>query len=217
MLTFRQAQFLRFLIRWEGGTTSNPGESVAEAYERAAPKAFSDDPADAGGATMMGVTMPVFRLWRQGICRRTEPTTDDLRAMTYPEWEDIVRHFYWASIMGDTLTHDCVAIALADWLWHSGHIAVRTLQRLVGVEADGVFGRVTLNAVKRCCGTRAAARQLATDLIECRRDVLNRLVERRPANRRFIRGWENRLQALEALIPDLDLNDAERRSKRTTL
>lgn len=214
MFTQRYLAFLRFLIRWEGATNVAPGEDIEDAYQRAMPFAFCNHPNDSGASTMMGVTMRVFNVWRTAICQKPRPTADDLRAMTFTEWETIVSYLYWQPLRADVLPFDCYALALADWHWHSGTTAIRHAQRLLGVEPDGIVGRKTVNAAKRLMGTRERARQMATQLTEQRRTFLANVVKNKPLRAAFAKGWDNRLDALLALFEQLDLNDEERAALR---
>ena len=205
MTSQRYIAFLRFLIRWEGSVNANPGEDVEATYRRAKPFAFSDHPADSGGATMMGVTYTLFALWRTKVCRQPQPSRDDLRAMQYREWEDIVRYVCWEPVRADLMPYDCFSIALADWYWHSGRVAVRKAQALINAQPDGIVGRKTIFAARRTMKTRDRARLVTSDLAEQRRQWLHDLADRRPKDRAFLRGWDNRIDALLALIPMLDL------------
>ena len=216
MTTQRNLDFQRFLIRWEGNTNAIVGESAESTYSRAMPFAFSNHPNDTGGTTMMGVTMRVFRVWRTSICHLPQPTLEDLRMMQYTEWEAILRYLYWEPLHADTLPFDCYALALADWYWHSGTAAVCQAQRLLGVEEDGIIGRKTINAAKRLMSTRERARMMSVQLTETRRRWLADLVARRPSQTVFARGWDNRLDALVALVPSLDLTPEERAEPQIT-
>ena len=216
MHTHRFDTFLRFLIRWEGATNPIGREDTESIYLRATPFAFSKHPKDPGGATMMGITMRVFTVWRTAICKQPRPTETDLRSMPYAEWENIVRYLYWQPLRADTLPFDCFNIALADWHFHSGATAIRHAQTLLGTEPDGYVGRKTINAAKRAMPTRERARLLATQLTETRRAWLQALALRQPQLATFAQGWDNRINALLFLFQTLDLTEEEERAHRRT-
>lgn len=201
--------FVRFLIRWEGATNAKDGEDTEATYLRAMPFAFSNHRADSGGPTMMGVTLHLFTLWRMHICHLPQPAIDDLRKMSFSEWQDIVRNCCWLPVRADLMPYDCFAIALADWYWHSGKVAVLKAQTLLHAEPDAVVGRKTLFAARRLMSTRERGRQTATKLTETRREWLMCLAERRPKDRAFVEGWNNRLDALLAMFNTLDLLPGE--------
>lgn len=111
------------ILRWEGG--------------------FSDHPNDPGGPTNMGVTISTLRKWRA-----PEPVTvDDLRNLTRAEAADIYRANYWEECRCDELPEG-LALALFDSAVNQGPPrATRLLQTAAGVEADGIFGPITMGAV----------------------------------------------------------------------
>lgn len=108
---------------------------------------WSNHPADPGGATMCGITQRVYdedrdarRLPRQSV-----------RLSTEAERDAIYRRRYWGAAACDALPGG-VDYALFDFAVNSGvGRAVRTLQRTVGVDADGAPGRYTLAAVAHYC------------------------------------------------------------------
>ena len=82
-------------------------------------------------------------------------------------------------------------------------------QTLLHAEPDAVVGRKTLFAARRLMSTRERGRQTATKLTETRREWLMCLAERRPKDRAFVEGWNNRLDALLAMFNTLDLLPGE--------
>lgn len=89
-----------------------------------------------------------------------------------------------------------LAIACADYGFHSGPAtAVRDLQRCVGALPDGAIGPRTLEAV------RAVDRDLALALaLNERRRARLRTIAERPGQGKFLRGWVNRVEALDRLL-----------------
>lgn len=212
----RFEQWQRFLIQWESGV--NPlsyDESTQHYYDSAATRAFSDDADDRGGATMMGVTWMVYELWCRINVHMPTPSVATLRTMPYHVWRGIVENIYWNPLRADSMAFDCVAVTIADWYWHSGRAAVKALQHYLGKTEDGVLGRNTLHSLNARCRTRASARAMAHDLIELRKAYLQRLVERRPSQTKFAKGWSRRLQALEEMFTQrMDLTEQELMDQR---
>lgn len=64
----------------------------------------------------------------------------------------------------------------------------RAVQKLVGVKDDGVIGNITLNAINN-----ANPRLLFYQLFNARQNYYEDIVRRRPANKKFLLGWYNRL------------------------
>lgn len=160
-----------FIRSWEGG--------------------WSDDPKDSGGATMCGITMATFTAWRTGI-GLPRPTKDDLRHISDAEWRDIFLYRYWRPLRADEFWSQAVANMLVDWYWHSGIVAVRTLQRLVRTEEDGIIGIRTLAKLNA-----RDPRELFTELRNARIKFLTDLAVRKPSQNRFLAGWLRRVNSIE--------------------
>lgn len=153
-----------FILRWEGG--------------------FSNHPADKGGPTNRGVTLATYR---QLINPRA--TVEDLRAMTDREWEYIFGRGYWRPWKADYIESQGVANVCVDWAWASGTgTSILRVQRLLGVDADGIVGPQTLDAING-----ASPRELFERLIQARLDFVQDIVRRHPSQRVFLRGWQNRI------------------------
>ena len=84
-----------------------------------------------------------------------------------------------------------IAIAL-DWGWGSGPItAVKHLQRLVNVDDDGEVGPATINAVNSYI-TQNSLKVACDNFTDARCKFYNTLVQSRPSNGVFLKGWLNR-------------------------
>lgn len=103
-----------------------------------------DDPKDPGGRTAYGVTQRVYSAYRinKGLSDK------DVWDISQEEVEDIYRKQYFDKIMGDDLPAG-VNYSVYDYAVNSGvSRAVRELQKLVHVKADGIMGQMTLAAVR---------------------------------------------------------------------
>lgn len=162
---------LPFILQWEGG--------------------FVHDPLDNGGATNMGVTIATY----EAYCRKKgypKPTVERLKAITKDTVEDILKTMYWDKWKADDIKSQPVANMLVDWVWASGGNGIKLPQRLLGLKQDGIVGPITLAAVNE-----ADPRKLFNDIKKEREAFLNRIVERDPSQKRFIKGWLNRLNAIK--------------------
>lgn len=63
---------------------------------------WADNAADAGGATMKGITISTFTRWRKAQ-GRSEPTKDELRAISDAELTAIYKTWYWDATNCDAL------------------------------------------------------------------------------------------------------------------
>lgn len=106
---------------------------------------YVNDPRDPGGET------------KYGISKRAYPG-EDIAGMTLERARELYRRDYWGPAGCDAVP-DVVKFDLFDMAVNSGvKTAIRTLQRTVGTEPDGVLGPVTLQAVQSMNPVRFVAR-----------------------------------------------------------
>ena len=159
------------ILKWEGG--------------------FANDPADLGGATYRGITLATY----EAYCRKKgypRPTVERLKNMPMEQWEDILKTMYWDKWKADAIRSQSVANMLVDWLWGSGIYAIKIPQQMLGVSVDGIVGPKTIEAVNR-----RNPREFFDALKAERGAYYERICVSRPANRKFLKGWLNRLNSLK--------------------
>lgn len=155
------------IFRWEGG--------------------YSNHPNDNGGATMCGVTLTTYKRYcaKKG---RPDPSVEDLKKITRETCVDILRIFYWNPMRADSIANQSIANLCVDNLWGSGTGYIKTIQRVVGVVADGIVGPKTIAAINV-----ADQQRLFNDLKMRRKQFYEGICKRNPSQRVFLRGWLNRL------------------------
>ena len=160
------------ILKWEGG--------------------FVNDPDDLGGATNKGVTIKTYTFfrWRK---HQSTPTIDDLKNISNEEFTAILKEMYWDACRADRIESQSVANAIVDWAWNSGTVtAAKELQKVLGVTVDGVIGNVTLSAIN------SIDAETMFDLVQKTRIAyLERICLSRPANKKFMKGWMNRVNSLK--------------------
>ncbi|MET7247859.1 glycosyl hydrolase 108 family protein [Methylobacterium sp. EM32] len=163
---------------------------AATTFERALPLVltheggWSDDPADPGGATNLGVTIGTLSLWLGRPATRAE-----VRALTPASVAPLYQRRFWDAIQGDALPTG-LDYALFDFAVNSGpKRAVIGLQRALGIADDGRLGPVTLAALQ---GRDVPA--LVNALCDGRLAFL-RALSTWP---RFGRGWGRRVEEVRA-------------------
>lgn len=149
---------------------------------------FVNDPNDSGGATNKGVTLATFRRYKGASA-----TVDDLKAITDEDWDAIFKTMYWDKVKADEINSQAVANLFVDWYWMSGTNAIKYVQRLIGTTEDGIVGKQTLARLN------AKGESLVLGIYNYRKDFYHRIVANRPTQKRFLRGWINRLNALMEL------------------
>lgn len=157
---------VRFILKWEGG--------------------YVDDKDDAGGATMKGVTLKTYRKYFGN-----DRTKDDLRKITMDEWDYIFTKCYWNKAKCYRIKNDRIAMLVADMVWMSGlYLSIKNIQKCLGCVADGIIGPKTLESINNNDPT-----YVFETLFEMRKQWLYRIAEK-GNNRKFLKGWLNRLNAL---------------------
>ena len=182
-------KMIPFIIEWESGV-KDASASNETLFSRARARGVVNDPADAGGATLVGVTIATFRDYRRrkGLGKGTEK---DLGRLSYAEWLEILRTMYWDRWKADRIRDQKVAEILVDWVWASGAYGVTIPQRVLGVKADGIVGEETLAAVNS-----RDPKEFFNKIKQERIAYVDRICRRRPANLRFRNGWLRRINAL---------------------
>ena len=144
---------------------------------------FSRHPQDPGGATNYGITRETL-----SRARGYPASVGDIRRLTKGEAAAIYRRFYWEAIRADELSQG-LGLALFDLAVNSGPVrAVMLLQKILGVEADGLMGPITLDAARNVDSVEAIR-----GLTRERLGLLSRLAIW-PV---FGRGWRRRVLDVE--------------------
>jgi lysozyme family protein len=177
-----------FVLRWEGG--------------------FVDHPADPGGATNKGVTQAVYDAWRTTLGQPKR----SVRQIETAEVDAIYERNYWEAARCPQMPTPLDAVQFDTAVNMGVGRAVRFLQQSVGVGVDGSFGPGTAAAVARA--------DLGATLVrycEVREGFYRGIVERKPSQAVFLKGWLNRLNSLrkhaglpgyESASDEIDLGDA---------
>jgi lysozyme family protein len=155
------------IAKWEGG--------------------YVNDPTDRGGATNMGITIST---WRQvGYDKDGDGDIDkfDIKLLDHKDFSFVLRQ-YWDRWKADQIKDQKLAEILVDWVWGSGKWGIIIPQRLLGVTADGVVGNKTLSALNSQDPVKF--HKLVWD---ARLKFLNDIVRRDASQKKFIKGWVNRL------------------------
>jgi len=147
------------------------------------PFGFVNDPHDPGGMTQLGVTK---KAWEDFVGHSV--TENDMKSLRPDTVSQFYREKYWDTCHGDTLPAG-VDYAMVDFAVNSGPgRAVKFLQEVVGVKADGGIGPMTLDAIALMTPT-----QIITDLCDKRIAFLQSL----PTFGRYGKGWSDRVQRVE--------------------
>jgi lysozyme family protein len=185
-------KIIPFFIHWESGLPERYQiYSPEHQFEAARTRAFADDPDDAGGATLCGVTIDTYRRYRLNVKGIRYTSVYDLKRMPYADWKDILRRYYWNRWQADGIQNESFALILVDWVWGSGKYGITIPQRLLGITVDGIVGPQTLSALNKRLNEA-----FFNEIKKARKDYFEQICIRRPQNRKFLRGWMRRLDAI---------------------
>ena len=148
---------------------------------------FVDDPIDKGGATNMGITIGTWR--SVGYDKNGDGIIDvqDMKLLDYNDFSAVLR-IYWNRWQADNIENQSVAGILVDWVWASGVWGIKIPQRILGLKEDGIVGPATLKAVNS-----ADQKELFEKIFEARKKFFEDIAKNNPSQKRFIKGWLNRL------------------------
>ena len=152
---------------------------------------FVNDPLDKGGATNKGVTIAVWKA--QGYDKDGDGDIDvaDLKLITAEDATMIMKKNYWDRWKADQIKNQAIANTLVDWVWGSGAWGIKIPQRILGVKDDGVVGIKTLEALNK-----QNPKEFLEKLYLARFNFLDGIVASNPSQKRFIKGWKNRMNDL---------------------
>lgn len=156
------------ILRWEGGYVNHPN--------------------DKGGPTNKGITIATYRTY----CKKKgmpAPTTADLKNISDDEWMDILKTLYWDRWRADEIECQSIANLVVDWVWGSGVWGIIFPQRVLGVNDDGIVGKITLSAIN----DYPDRSELFKKLWLRRKQHFQNIVEADPSQGVFLKGWLNRL------------------------
>jgi lysozyme family protein len=144
---------------------------------------YVDHPADRGGPTKYGITMPTLAVWRGHAV-----TKEDIRNLTEDEAARIYEQRYLKAGRFDRIADPQLQELVLDCAVHHGVTrAMRWLQQALGVADDGIFGPQTERAL-----ARAEKGSLVARLVRRRCLFMAEIVRRDPTQAAFIVGWIDR-------------------------
>lgn len=155
------------ILKWEGGEVN--------------------DSLDRGGHTNMGVTISTWKAVGYDKDGDSDIDGNDLHLMNKKDFNLVLRK-YWDRWQADNIINQSIANLLVDMVWGSGKWGIIKPQQVLGVVADGMVGKKTIDAVNS-----ANQKELFDKLFKMRVDFLNNIVKNNPSQKRFIKGWMNRL------------------------
>ena len=184
--TVTQDEIIGLILKSEGGLNEN-------------------EPAHVGGVSYAGITQTTYDAWT-GV----KPVRNVRDLAAYPE---TVKSFYvdYLDKFHVWDLPECLQYIHADFSINAGAAAVRIVQEIVGVDADGVWGSGTTAAVKQWTVTFSEKQQsdpdtdnrIINEYHEAKLAHYRGLAERKPeVYAQYLTGWEKRSQHVLAQLSE---------------
>lgn len=170
-MTPRFKYCMDFVARWEGGMV--------------------DDPSDRGGRTAYGVTQ---NTWDE-YCRRNNKVSRDVWTITKEDRDSVYWGLFWLPAKCQMFPEPLDLVVFDSAVQHGPQRAVKWLQQALGVTADGDFGPKSFEALKEEI-TASRIEDLCDEYLAIRAGFYKGIVERDMSQKRFEKGWGNRMASL---------------------
>jgi lysozyme family protein len=115
---------------------------------------------------------------------------NDLKLLTDEQAFQIMKRGYWDRWKADLIQNQSVAEQLVDWVWGSGVWGIKIPQRTLNVVSDGIVGDKTIEAVNNY-----NQKDIHFLIKQDRIAFINGIIQRDPTQKRFIKGWLNRINS----------------------
>lgn len=173
-------QIIPFIKKWEGGLSRITNDSASK---NTCPTPFKGQ---TGWHTNQGIT---YLSWCSIFGQNNDAR---FYAMSSEDWNTVFKKGYWDAVKGDQIQKQSIANVLVSWAWGSGPVtAIKQIQKVLGISADGVIGNQTLTAINN-----ADERELFAKCIKQREQFFRQIAVGK--NAVFLNGWLNRLRNFEA-------------------
>ena len=151
---------------------------------------YTNNPLDPGGET------------KYGICKRAHPN-EDIKNLTIDRAKEIYYKNYWLPSYCQeliALNFPLTAIVLFDTSINCGcKTAKILLQKAIGVEADGMIGKQTVNGLKLYKDL-----DMCNRLLDRRKEYYDLIISKNIKLGVFKKGWYNRINNLRKKVEELN-------------
>ena len=160
---------------------------------------MTDDPSDKGGATRYGISLNFAQgtddLDTFDLNNDSQITKEDIKLLTSEKALEIYKEYFWDIAKLDNLSSDKKAFIFFDAIVNHGlknatGLAQKTLIDLgFNIKFDKTFGKNTFNALEQ-----ANEDEFVKVFLQKRKNFFNAIVKNNPSQRKFIKGWLNRIE-----------------------
>ncbi|MFV0467818.1 MAG: putative peptidoglycan-binding domain-containing protein, partial [Dysgonomonas sp.] len=118
----------------------------------------------------------------------------DLKLLTKDDVVNrVLKPHYWDRWQADRINSQSIANILVDWVWASGVHGIKRPQKLLGIVSDGIVGEQTLATLNNYTDQK----KLFENIKAIRINFLYEICKEKPKNKKFLKGWLNRLNQLK--------------------
>ncbi len=163
---------------------------------------YANVAADKGGETYAGIARNYNQAWQGWTFIDFEKRKLSGKPIKlnrkFPSIDYLVRDFYlnrWNSIRLTEIVNQEIANLLYDFHVHSQATAIKFIQRIVGVPADGKMGTATITTINK-----GNAAKIHDALLSERKKLLESLIAKNPSQEIFREGWMARLAKFPTLL-----------------
>ena len=168
-MTNIEKRIIKFFTKWEGG--------------------YADVDGDRGGATNRGITLATFKSYYGA-----NKTAKDLKNMSNTQWLYIFKNGFYDKIKCSKVKNENIQLIWCDWFWGSRVWAIKKVQQLLHLNDDGIVGDKTINAINN-----QNPKTLFLQIKAERAEFYNNIVKNHPEQKKFLKGWINRLNDISYL------------------
>lgn len=156
---------------------------------------FVDNIHDIGGATNKGITQKTYNSFR--IKKRL--ATKSVKDITDTEVHEIYEIMYWKPCKAESMKLPLAVVQFDTAVLFGVGGAIKFLQEVLGVTADGIFGTGTATALQA-----RNNKQIAMEIIDKRIAFHKKRVAENPSQKVFLQGWVSRADQLREFSKKLN-------------
>ena len=166
---------------------------------------LSDNPNDSGGITNHGVSLAFASSTRNRKLFDKDGDGDidreDIKLLTKEDAIEAFKQYFWDPVELDDIESEDKALLVFDanvnhGLGNSIPMIQRTCNKLgYNLVIDGKFGPKTKLALDGC-----SEESFCREFLNVRENFYHRIVEHRPSQKVFLRGWMNRINQLRKIV-----------------
>lgn len=152
---------------------------------------LDDDPVDRGGRTAYGITQGTYNVYRM----RNNLGPKDVWEISPGEVEAIYHGMYWVPAKCDLIPVPLDTLVFDSAIQHGVARSLKWVQMCVGASPDGLFGQKSKSALLSAVeidGVYAISKKF----MSLRDAFYSSIVHNDPTQKRFEKGWKNRMLAL---------------------